>query len=44
MLILGEKEATTWTVTVRKRGEGDLGSKSVQEIAAQIYEEIRAKK
>lgn len=44
MLVLGENEAITRTVTVRKRGEGDLGSKSVQEIAMQIYEEIRAKK
>jgi threonyl-tRNA synthetase len=44
MLVLGGKEAASGTAAVRKRGEGDLGSKSVQEIVAQIREEIREKK
>ncbi|ALS21970.1 hypothetical protein JCM16163A_38460 [Paenibacillus sp. YK5] len=44
MLILGENEATSGTAAVRKRGEGDLGTKSVQEIAEQICKEIREKK
>jgi Threonyl-tRNA synthetase len=44
MLILGEKEVTSGTAAVRKRGQGDLGSKSVQEIASLICEEIHEKK
>lgn len=44
MLILGENEATSGTASVRKRGEGDLGIKRVQEIAEQIGKEIREKR
>jgi threonyl-tRNA synthetase len=44
MLVLGENEKNSESVSVRKRGEGDLGSKSVLEIIGQINEEIRAKK
>ncbi|MEC0264735.1 threonine--tRNA ligase [Paenibacillus anseongense] len=44
MLVLGENEKNSESVSVRKRGEGDLGSKSIQEIIGQINEELRAKK
>lgn len=40
MLIFGEKEAETGTVSVRKHGEGDLGSMSVQEFKDLIIKEI----
>ncbi|HBS45918.1 MAG TPA: threonine--tRNA ligase, partial [Paenibacillus sp.] len=43
MLILGENEKNSGSVSVRKRGEGDLGSKSIQEIVEQISEEIVSK-
>ncbi|MEM6699714.1 MAG: His/Gly/Thr/Pro-type tRNA ligase C-terminal domain-containing protein, partial [Bacteroidota bacterium] len=33
MLIVGEKEAASNTVSVRKQGEGDMGSMSVEEFA-----------
>ncbi len=44
MLVLGENEKNSSTVAVRKRGEGDLGAKSIQELIEQIHEEIRDKK
>lgn len=44
MLVLGENEKNSGSVSVRKRGEGDLGSKSIQEIIEQISEEIVSKK
>lgn len=44
MLVLGETEKNSESVSVRKRGEGDLGSKSILEIIGQMNEEIRAKK
>jgi threonyl-tRNA synthetase len=44
MLVLGENEKKLGSVSVRKRGEGDLGSKSLEEIVIQIKEEIRARK
>lgn len=44
MLVLGENEKNSGSVSVRKRGEGDLGSKSIQEIIEKISEEIVSKK
>lgn len=44
MFVLGDSEATSGTVAVRKRGEGDLGMSSIQEIIARIAEEVREKK
>ncbi|OMD40217.1 threonine--tRNA ligase [Paenibacillus odorifer] len=44
MLVLGENEKNSDTVSVRKRGEGDLGSKSIQDIIEQINEEIICKR
>ena len=40
MLIVGEKEATEGTVSVRKHGQGDLGSMSIDEFKRQIIKEI----
>ncbi|RJE88376.1 threonine--tRNA ligase [Paenibacillus sp. 1011MAR3C5] len=43
MIVLGENELSSSTVSVRKRGEGDLGSRDVRELAVHIKEEIRLK-
>jgi len=44
MLVLGENEKNSDCVSVRKRGEGDLGSMSILEIVKLINEEILNKK
>ncbi len=48
MLIVGEKEMTEGTVSVRKHGEGDKGSVSIQEFIADIQnivnEQIKGKR
>jgi threonyl-tRNA synthetase len=44
MLIVGEKEATSDTVSVRKRGEGDIGAKPVAATIDLLLGEIRARK
>jgi len=44
MLIVGEKEATSGSVSVRKRGEGDIGAKPVDETIGMLLEEIRTRK
>ncbi|MCL2682638.1 MAG: threonine--tRNA ligase [Bacteroidales bacterium] len=41
MLVVGEKEAAEGTVSVRKRGEGDLGAMSVEAFANLVNEEVR---
>ncbi len=40
MLIIGEKEMETRTVSVRKQGEGDKGTMSIEEFAAAINSEV----
>lgn len=40
MLVLGENEKNSNSVSVRKRGEGDLGIKLIQEVIDQMNEEI----
>jgi len=40
MLIIGEKEASNGELSVRKRGEGDLGSMKVEDFAKLITESI----
>jgi len=40
MLIVGEKEATEGLVSVRKHGQGDLGSMTIEEFKKQIIKEI----
>ena len=41
--VVGDREAEEGTVSVRKRGEGDLGSKSLEEVLALLADEIRSK-
>ncbi|MBD3917519.1 threonine--tRNA ligase [Paenibacillus sp. PR3] len=43
MLIVGDNEAQAGTVSVRKRGEGDIGVKSVAELIEMLSGEIAAK-
>ncbi len=38
MLVLGDKEAESGTLSVRSRAEGDLGSKSVAEFIAEVQD------
>ncbi len=42
MLIVGEQEAKENTVSVRKHGEGDLGTMSVEEFAKLITDELKS--
>jgi len=44
MLIVGEQERSGGTVSVRRRGEGDLGSMVTAALAERIAEEIREKR
>lgn len=41
MLIVGEKEAAEGMVSVRKHGQGDLGSMSIEDFKEQITKEIK---
>lgn len=41
LLIIGEKEAETGTIAVRKQGEGDKGSMKIEEFVSFINEEIK---
>ncbi|WP_082061513.1 threonine--tRNA ligase, partial [Paenibacillus sp. E194] len=43
MLIVGEQEQASGSVSVRKRGEGDLGMQPIQQLAELIEKEIIAK-
>ena len=43
MLIIGEKEEAEAKVSVRKHGEGDIGTMSVEEFVALINKEIKEK-
>ena len=40
MLIIGEKEVETNTISVRKQGEGDLGTMTIEEFAQYINKEV----
>jgi len=41
MLIVGEKEAAEGTLSVRRKGEGDLGSMSIEEFAGYFQKEAK---
>jgi threonyl-tRNA synthetase len=41
MLIVGEKEAAEGLVSVRKHGQGDMGSMTIEEFKQQIIKEIK---
>ena len=43
MLVLGDKEAENGVVAVRKRGEGDIGQMTPDELLAKLKEEILTK-
>lgn len=43
MFVLGESEKNTGAISVRKRGDGDLGTKNTPEIVEMILEEIRVR-
>ncbi len=43
MLVVGDKEAEDGTVSVRRRGEGDIGTKSVEDFTAMALDEIKNK-
>lgn len=40
MLVIGEKEAAEGTLSVRKRGVGDVGAQPVEQLIASLLEEI----
>ena len=42
MLIVGEKEAENGEVSVRKQGEGDMGSLKLEDFATKINEEVES--
>ncbi|QJD87617.1 threonine--tRNA ligase [Cohnella herbarum] len=44
MLVIGENESLNGTVSVRRRGEGDLGAQSVDEFVSRITGEIASKR
>ena len=41
MLIVGEKEEAEKLVSVRKQGEGDLGTQSIVDFGKRIEEEVK---
>ncbi|RJE88993.1 threonine--tRNA ligase [Paenibacillus sp. 1011MAR3C5] len=43
MLVVGENEMQSGSVSVRKRGEGDIGAKSIAEIIAYLQGQITSK-
>jgi len=43
MLVVGEKEVNSGTLSVRKRGEGDIGAHSVEAVISMILDDIRTK-
>ncbi|MEX2415727.1 MAG: threonine--tRNA ligase [Paenibacillaceae bacterium] len=44
MLVIGENERSSGTLSVRKRGEGDLGAHDIEATIQMILEEINSKK
>ncbi|AEI45279.1 threonine--tRNA ligase [Paenibacillus mucilaginosus] len=44
MLVVGENEVQSGGASVRRRGQGDLGAQSLDEVAALILDDIRSKK
>jgi len=44
MLVIGENEAANGTVSVRRRGEGDLGAQAVEDFVARVVGEIASKR
>lgn len=42
MLIVGEKEEEEGTVSVRKHGEGDLGTFTIEEFVSLVNKEVES--
>jgi threonyl-tRNA synthetase len=42
LLIVGEKEAESGTVAVRRQGEGDMGAMNVEDFAKMLNAEVKA--
>ena len=43
MLIAGKREVESGSISVRRHGEGDLGSKSVSEVVDMFKKEVAGK-
>jgi threonyl-tRNA synthetase len=43
MLIIGKREEANKSVSLRKRGKGDLGSMTIENVINQIEEDVRAR-
>lgn len=43
MLIVGDKEVEEQSISLRKRGEGDVGSVKLEDLVAQILKEVKEK-
>jgi len=43
MLVLGDKEAENGQITVRKRGEGDIGAMTLNDFIAKLSDEVQQK-
>ena len=44
MIVVGDKEEVSNTVSVRRRGEGDIGQMNVDDFIKKVKEEIDDKK
>ena len=44
MLIVGEKEKNSHTVSIRRRHEGDLGTINIDELVSDLSEEINTRR
>ena len=44
MLIVGEKEEESHTISIRRRHEGDLGSQPPNELISNLIEEIKTRR
>ncbi len=44
MIIVGEKEKETDTISVRRRFSGDMGTMKVDELLVQLREEIKQRR
>jgi threonyl-tRNA synthetase len=44
MLIVGENEVNAGTMSIRKRGEGDIGARSIADVIGMIADDIRSRK
>ena len=43
MLVVGENEVKNESLSIRKRGQGDLGTQPIDQVISMIQEEIKNK-